>query len=57
MQRAPMITLAGLRVADTGPARLDAGQARVDFLWCPDRRASAGTARFRFGAVDPQWRV
>lgn len=57
MQRGAMITLAGLRVADTVTGALDAGQARVDFLGAQTGEASAGTARFRFGAADPQWRV
>jgi hypothetical protein len=57
MQRGAMITLAGLRLADTVTGTLDAGQARLDFLGVQTGEASAGTARFRFGAADPQWRV
>jgi len=49
MQRGAMITLAGLRVADTVTGALDAGQARVDFLGAQTGEASAAPPRFRFG--------
>src|SRR6266571_9428525 len=44
MQRGAMITLAGLRLADTVTGALDAGQARLDFLGAQTGEASAGTA-------------
>lgn len=56
MQRGAMITVAGLRVADTVTGALDAGQARVDFLGVQTGEASAGTVRARFGAADPTWK-
>lgn len=57
MQRGAMITMAGLRLADTITGALDAGQARLDTLGTLTGEASVGTVRFRYGSADPQWRV
>jgi hypothetical protein len=57
MQRGAMITIAGLRIADTQTGVQDAGQARVDFLGVQTGEASLGSVRFRYGSADPQWKV
>lgn len=57
MQRGAMITIAGLRMADTVTAAQDAGQARLDTLGTLTGESSVGTIRFRYGTADPQWRV